>query len=115
MAIYPWPKGVSGNPNGRPKGSVNPSTFYRKKLFLPNQDRIEKVVNVAFKKALEGEPWAVKLIFETFIIKVIDLEDENVNALIENKFHQMSVEQLEKIREMINENKGTENDQIRIN
>jgi len=30
--LKPWPKGVSGNPKGRPKGSVSPTAEIRKRF-----------------------------------------------------------------------------------
>lgn len=87
--------GQSGNPKGRAKGSFTVSTFVKNKLYKPHQEDIIAVVNLSFKKALAGETWAIKLIYEYFVTKQVDLDDENVHALFEDKLKEMSKEQLE--------------------
>ena len=55
--LKPFPKGVSGNPAGRPKGSVNLSTHIRR-LLAGETDKeapVEAIIKVAIKKALDGD------------------------------------------------------------
>ena len=43
----PWPKGVSGNPAGRPKGSLNKSTISARRLA---QKFLNEAVELVFQK-----------------------------------------------------------------
>jgi hypothetical protein len=58
----PYPKGVSGNPNGRPKGTLNFSTVFEKALGKLSKskdgditDLEEKLVLAGFKRAMAGD------------------------------------------------------------
>ncbi len=92
------------NLKGRPKGSFSPSTFVKKELFIPNKGRIKQIVlNTLDEAEHKGTQWAVKLIFEYFIGKQTDLDDDNVQALFEDKLKDLSKEHLEKIRREVYE------------
>lgn len=54
-------KGQSGNPNGRPKGSLNKATNIIKKIF---ESDIEKISQKIVKMAQEGDIQAMKIIIE---------------------------------------------------
>jgi hypothetical protein len=54
-----WEPGVSGNPNGRPKGTGEVA-----KLRLAITERLPEVIEVLIQRALEGDISAAKLLLE---------------------------------------------------
>jgi hypothetical protein len=54
-------KGVSGNPNGRPKGSRNSATLAAEALLA---DEAEKLTRKCIELALDGDPIALRLCME---------------------------------------------------
>ena len=52
-----WKKGVTGNPNGRPKGTISQSTVIRSLL----QSRAEEIIEIVVQRALEGDMVAIKM------------------------------------------------------
>jgi hypothetical protein len=64
----PWPKGVSGNPAGRPKGSLNKSTIGARRLaqkFL--NEAVEPVFQKLVQMAKDGDPQALRLVVERIL------------------------------------------------
>src|SRR6516225_3179653 len=55
-------KGVSGNPAGRPKGSLNKATIMAQALI---DGQSEALTQTLIRMALEGEPTAMRLSMET--------------------------------------------------
>lgn len=60
--LTPFPKGVSGNPGGRPKGQRNYATIYREALIKIGESRNmtpeeieEEIEKVGLAKALDGD------------------------------------------------------------
>lgn len=68
-----FPKGVSGNPKGRPKGSKNEITLLRQSLELALRQQashdISEVLGVAIEKAKEGDNQMIKLLLEMHMSK----------------------------------------------
>lgn len=60
----PFQAGVSGNPNGRPKGSRNRVTILAEQLV---DGVAEEVVNKIIEHALHGEPNALKLLMDRIL------------------------------------------------
>lgn len=60
----PFPKGVSGNPAGRPRGARNKASVLAQKLM---EDQTEAVVNAVIAAALGGDMTACKLIVERLV------------------------------------------------
>ncbi|MFN7998605.1 MAG: DUF5681 domain-containing protein, partial [Bryobacteraceae bacterium] len=56
-----WPKGVSGNPSGRPPGSRNKSTLLLEQML---QGRQQELVDKAIELALNGDPAMMRLCLE---------------------------------------------------
>lgn len=64
----PFPKGVSGNPDGRPAGSISLITLLKQRLELvgPDQKRsiAEHFIDNVMQDALEGNEVARKIVFQ---------------------------------------------------
>lgn len=61
--------GVSGNPNGRPKGAPNQVTLEYRKVKKLAAENYEKMFNVLLERGLNGESWAQQLYYKEFIPK----------------------------------------------
>ena len=59
-----WPKGISGNPTGRPRGSRNKSTLAMEALL---EEGAEQLINKAMKMALNGDTGAMRLCLERLL------------------------------------------------
>ena len=59
-------RGVSGNPNGRPKGARSIPDILRKigdeEGTLDGKSKLDVIMYKVFQFALEGKPWAVQFI-----------------------------------------------------
>lgn len=86
-----FPKGVSGNPAGRPKGSKNQITLLRQSLELQLREQaapdMGAVLDKAVELALEGDARMIKLLLEMHMSKSIPESKElkekvsiNINA-----------------------------------
>lgn len=66
--------GVSGNPNGRPKGLKNKATIIAQDLLDGDS---EKITKKCIQMAMKGHPVALKLAMERIIPprKIIEFED----------------------------------------
>ncbi len=59
--------GVSGNPDGRPKGSVSLKTVLQERIAEPTEDGTiyaDALIDSTLRAALEGDAQARKLVFE---------------------------------------------------
>lgn len=74
-----WPKGRSGNPAGRPKGTKNQITILKEALELRLRNKaaykIEKVLDKAVELALSGDRLMIKLLLELHMSKASHTED----------------------------------------
>jgi hypothetical protein len=59
-----WPKGASGNPSGRPKGSRNKATLAMEALL---EGEAERLTRKAVEMALEGDVFALRLCLERLL------------------------------------------------
>ena len=78
-------KGVSGNPNGRPKGKKNQITELKQDLEIAIRQnmtpaRVSQVVNAMFQAALEGNVGAGKLILDKCISNAKEAEEEKESS-----------------------------------
>lgn len=68
-----FPKGTSGNPAGRPKGTKNKITLLRQSLELQLREQaapdIGAVMEKAIEMATEGHPGMIKLLLELHMAK----------------------------------------------
>lgn len=68
-----FPKGVSGNPLGRPKGSKNEITLLKQSLELMLREQaapnIPAVLDKAVEMALDGHPGMIKMLVELHMSK----------------------------------------------
>lgn len=60
----PWPKGVSGNPNGRPKGARNHTTRLAEALV---SDEAEKIIRATIDAALGGDVSAQRALLDRIL------------------------------------------------
>jgi hypothetical protein len=59
-----WPKGVSGNPLGRPRGARNRTTLAAEALL---EGEAERLTRMAVERAMEGDPFALRLCIERIL------------------------------------------------
>lgn len=68
-----FPKGVSGNPKGRPKGSRNQITLLKESLELQLREqgasRMPQILETAIDLALDGDRAMLKLLLELHLTK----------------------------------------------
>ena len=57
-----WPKGVSGNPNGRPKLGLSMADLIRSRL--EDGDKGAKIVDAMVSRSLEGSDQATKILLD---------------------------------------------------
>jgi hypothetical protein len=75
----PWVKGQSGNPAGRPKGSLNKSTISARKLaqkFL--NEAVEPVFQKLVEMAQQGDPQALRLVVERILPAMKAFEEPKI-------------------------------------
>jgi len=109
--LTPFPKGVSGNPKGRPKGAVSMTTRLKKILdkriynFNPIEktEKKDKIVNhlidILIAKALSGEDKAIIEIFNRIDGKVKEqLELSGSIDLYNDMSEKEILEELERLR-----------------
>lgn len=61
--------GVSGNPKGKIKGTLNKTTQAYQTVRKLAAENFEEMFRVLLKKGIAGEPWAQKLYYQEFIPK----------------------------------------------
>ena len=77
---YGFQKGISGNPNGRPKGSKNKITLM--KLALEGELRTQmkphmaQILSVAIQKAIDGDQAMIKLLLDKTLPTTKASEDD---------------------------------------
>ena len=71
--------GQSGNPGGRPKGSVSLTTAVRKMLSQPG--RIEEAAEILWREFQAGNPAIVKEVWNRIDGKVVEPLDLTVNGI----------------------------------
>tara|TARA_R110002012_G_scaffold79909_3_gene202952 strand:+ start:3618 stop:3980 length:363 start_codon:yes stop_codon:yes gene_type:complete len=71
---HQWPKGTSGNPKGRPQGSVSLTTELRRRLNEGDDGHklIQALIGKALQLALQGDYKFFNLILERIDGKVVD-------------------------------------------
>jgi hypothetical protein len=57
-------KGISGNPNGRPKGRCNNTTIKTSKLKAQIVENTPEFLKLLWEQVQEGQPWAFRLFFD---------------------------------------------------
>lgn len=111
---YEFKKGVSGNPNGRPKGSLSLSTILRVVLESEHKRKDKNtgevitkigsawVAESLFKKATNGDVAAIREVFDRVDGKVVNTVDiGNKNDLpfrFQDKYTKEELDAINKIR-----------------
>lgn len=70
LAAYRWPKGVSGNPKGRPKET--PFTTALKELADANPESVRAIAETMFDAAKNGVPFCNPVLAAKFITERIE-------------------------------------------
>ena len=75
--------GVSGNPNGRPKGIQSIHDILRKigeeDGTVDGKSKLDVIMYMVFSFALEGKPWAVQFIADRTEGKALDRIEATIN------------------------------------
>lgn len=82
--LTPWPKGQSGNPAGKPKGTRNRSTIIREWLEMKATDGeggqvSDQLTRALIKKAAEGDVRAFIELFDSAYGKNTDKVENNIH------------------------------------
>lgn len=89
-----FPKGVSGNPAGRPKGSKNKVTLMKlvaeETIRTDNAERMLEVANIVIDQALEGDPKAQKLVWDAVMSKGTSDDRTQAKERVEINIGQMA-------------------------
>lgn len=75
-----FPKGMSGNPAGRPTGRKNEIVQLKQEMELAirshvHPEKLKKIIEKMINKAMNGNIAAAKLIFDHFLSKATETED----------------------------------------
>lgn len=102
----PFPKGVSGNPNGRPKGKRNFDTLFKEAITKIAEadgktldEMEEQLVQVGYDKAREGDYRFWQDIFDRLHGKPIS-RNENLN--LNRDMDKLEPEERERLNNLIN-------------
>lgn len=82
-----FPKGVSGNPNGRPKGAVSLLSILRQKLAADDGVTANELVDATIRDAKNGDAQARKLCWEYIEGKPtqpVDFSGETVVRIVDD-------------------------------
>jgi hypothetical protein len=89
-----FPSGTSGNPKGRPKGSKNEISALKQDVELAlrqhvHPEKLKKVIEKVLNKAANGNMAAAKLIFDYFLSRVSDGDEDGkeqpaIRVIVEN-------------------------------
>lgn len=86
---YNFKPGISGNPNGRPKGALGDKTKEYNKIKRLAAESYGKMFAVLLEKGLAGESWAHQLFYKEFLPKkaredtvFVDGTDDSVEGQI---------------------------------
>lgn len=92
-----FPKGVSGNPAGRPKGSKNRITLLKMATEEAwrerNQEKLDALLDAILEDALNGDKSARKMIFDAVVSKANVAEDKAAGNKQQITVHRMEVNQ----------------------
>ena len=95
-------KGVGGNPNGRPKGSVNKYTQLARELL---SSRGEEIVEVVIAKALKGDVHCLKMCMDRIVPaqKAVEIKHtKSEDGLIINVGTSAQIEEMAKDKKLKN-------------
>lgn len=112
-------KGISGNPAGRPAGSLNKRTHLSKLL----ESRAEDLINKAIELALNGDAVSLRLCVERLMPKATDvisfplpdLKNKTVAEVVRDVFdalsyQQVTAEELKSVLDLVNTYRDSQND-----
>jgi hypothetical protein len=105
-----FPAGVSGNPKGRPKGSKNEIVALKQDMELAlrqhvKPEKLKKVIEKVINKAANGNIAAAKLIFDYFLSRVADNDDNGkeqpaIRVIVENATFKVEQERTAQVVEV---------------
>lgn len=90
--LHSYAKGVSGNPKGRPKGSVTLATLLEQRLRAAGKDQAKAIIDAMIQDAINGPVEARNKAREMIFDRIDGKVSVVLEGTIEHNFHGLLLE-----------------------